>query len=196
MNADKNVAAMDIEEIKEKLEKNIKPNKYNHSINVMNTAMKLASYYGCDRRKAEIAGLLHDCAKGMAKDQIFELCKKANIEVDEIQRRQPDLLHGPVGAYIARTDYGIYDAEILEAINVHTTGKENMGMLDKIIFISDYIEPGRRFPGVETIRECAFKDINRALILGFDTTIIHVIEKGRLIHPHTIHARNYILIND
>ena len=196
MNADKNVAAMDIEEIKEKLEKNIKPNKYNHSINVMNTAMKLASYYGCDQKKAEIAGLLHDCAKGMAKDQIFELCMKANIEVDEIQRRQPDLLHGPVGAYIARTDYGISDAEILEAINVHTTGKENMGMLDKIIFISDYIEPGRRFPGVETIRECAFKDINRALILGFDRTIIHVIEKGRLIHPDTINARNYILIND
>ena len=184
-----------LEEIKEKLKKSIKPERYAHSINAMNTAVELAKHYGVDKRKAEIAGILHDCARDLDTEYIYVICKDAGMKVDEIKKRQPKLLHGPVGAYIARVDYGIKDEEVLEAIRVHTTGKENMEMLDKIIFISDYIEPGREFPGVDSIRELVFKDLDRAMVLAFDNTISHVLEKGELLHPDTVHARNYILIH-
>ncbi|NSW89605.1 MAG: HD domain-containing protein [Firmicutes bacterium] len=186
---------MTLEEIKEKLKKNIKPERYIHSINVMNTASDLAGYYSVDKRKAEVAGILHDCARDFQKENMYELCREFGIEIDEIKKRQPELLHGPVGAYIAEADYGIKDEAILEAIRVHTTGKENMSMLEKIIFISDYIEPGRKFPGVNNIREWALKDIDRAMVFAFDSTIRYVLEKGTLLHPDTVSARNYIIMH-
>ncbi|NLC69089.1 MAG: HD domain-containing protein [Clostridiaceae bacterium] len=185
---------MTLEEMKEKLKRDLDTERYMHSINVMNTAVELAGYYAVDKRKAEIAGILHDCARGLSREGIFSTCIIAGIKVDEINKRQPKLLHGPVGAYLARVDYGIGDEEVLEAIKVHTTGKENMGMLDKIIFLADIIEPERDFQGVDRIREMAYMDIDRALMLAFDRIITHVLEKRELLHPDTINARNYILM--
>lgn len=184
---------MTLEEMKEKLKSNIDVERYTHSIDVMNTAEELAGCYAADGKKAEIAGILHDCARGLSMESMYSICITAGIEVDWVKKRQPKLLHGPVGAYIARVDYGISDEEVLEAIRVHTTGKENMGILDKIIFLADLIEPGRDFHGVNLIREWAYKDIDKALILAFDRVITHVLEKRELLHPETINARNSIL---
>lgn len=183
-----------LEDIKSKLKLNISPERYKHSENVMLVAIKLAQEYGIDENKAAIAGILHDCARGKSEQELYELCDRFNILLDEITKRQPILLHGHVGEFIAKSDYGIEDKEILSAIKYHTTGKENMSMLDKIILIADYIEPRRAFLGVEEIRELAFRDIDSSIIKAFDTTINYIIKMGGIIHPDTIKARNCLLI--
>lgn len=184
---------MTLEEMNDKLKKSIRTDRYIHSVNVMNSALSLAGLYGVDKNKAAVAGLLHDCAKDLKNEDTYEINKKFDIETDEITKRQPRLLHGPVGAYIAEICYGITDKEILNAIKFHTTGKENMNMLEKIIFISDYIEPERNFPGVDDIREWVTKDIDRAIVLALDSTIKRVLGKGALLHPATVNARNYLI---
>ena len=184
---------MTLEEMNDKLKKSIRTDRYIHSVNVMNSALSLARLYSVDENKAAVAGLLHDCAKDLKNEDAYEIYKKFDIETDEITKRQPRLLHGPVGAYIAEICYGITDKEILNAIKFHTTGKENMNMLEKIIFISDYIEPERNFPGVDDIREWVTKDIDRAIVLALDSTIKRVLGKGALLHPATVNARNYLI---
>jgi predicted HD superfamily hydrolase involved in NAD metabolism len=184
---------MTLEEMNDKLKKSIRTDRYIHSVNVMNSALSLAGLYGVDKNKAAVAGLLHDCAKDLKNEDTYEINKKFDIETDEITKRQPELLHGHVGAYIAKICYGITDKEILNAIKFHTTGKENMNMLEKIIFISDYIEPRRNFPGVYDIREWVTKDIDRAIVLALDSTIKRVLGKGALLHPATVNARNYLI---
>jgi len=183
-----------LDQIKDKIKLNIKPSRYIHSENVMEAAKNLAGIYGANVDKAAIAGILHDCAKGRTAKELLSLCEKFDMHVDNIEKRQPELLHGPVGAFIAEMDYGIKDEEILNAIRVHTTGKEDMNILEKIVFLADYIEPGRNFPGVCEIREWACKDIDRAIIIALDTTIKYVIAMGGLIHPDSIGARNYLLL--
>jgi len=185
---------MTFEEMKLKLEGVLSHKRFVHSVNVMDTAVRLASVYGEDRERAAVAGLLHDCARDIKGEEVFRLCESFGIEVDEVARFQPELLHGPLGSRIAGAEYGITDKEILEAISCHTTGRSGMGMLDKIIFLADYIEPGRRFPGVEEVRETAANDIDRAMVMALDRTIKYVITKGGLLHPDTINARNSILV--
>ena len=104
-------------------------------------------------------------------------------------------MHAPLGAEIASKEYGVDDVEILDSIRFHTTGRENMGILEKVIFLADYIEPGRNFPGVEEIREQAFEDIDSAMTMALDKSLKFVISKGALIHPLTVKARNYMIFS-
>jgi predicted HD superfamily hydrolase involved in NAD metabolism len=187
---------MTIEEMNVKLKGALNPKRYAHSVNVMNTAVQLAEKYSEDRDKAAIAGLLHDCARDIRGDEVFALCEKYKIEVDEITRIQPELLHGPIGEKIAKDEYGISNEDILTAIKYHTTGHENMSMLDKIIFLADYIEPNRNFPGIGEVRQAAFLDINSAMMLSLDRTLKYIVSKGVLIHPDTVKARNYIILRN
>ncbi len=184
------------EDIKYRLEEILTPRRFIHSLNVMNTAMELAQRYGVDREKAAVAGLLHDCARDIRGEDILQLCGEFGIQVDEITRAQPDLLHGAVGAELAREDYGIADEAVLDAIRYHTTGYETMSMLAKVVFIADYIEPGRNFTGVNEARKAAYDDMDSAMILSLDKTIRHLLAKGSLIHPSTINARNFIISNN
>lgn len=184
---------MTIDEMKQKLENTLSTKRFVHSLNVMDTAKELASKYGEDEEKAAIAGLLHDCAREIKGDKIFELCSTFGIPVDYITQHQPDLLHGPIGSFLARQDYGIGDVGILRAIYSHTTGRENMELLEKIVFMADYIEPNRNFPGVDEARMDVGTDINKALVIALNRTIKHVMIKGALIHPDTISARNYLI---
>lgn len=185
---------MSLDEIKIKLEKSLTPKRFNHSVGVMETSVKLAERNGCDIYKAAVAGLLHDCARDIRGSLLFERCNALGVIVDEVSRHQPELLHGRLGAKLAEIEYGITDHEIKNAIRFHTTGACDMNILAKVIFIADYIEPGRSFKGVEKIRNEAFIDINRALLMAFDSTIAHVIGKGALLHPATIDARNSIIM--
>lgn len=133
--------------------------------------------------------------QGNKKEEVLRLCKEHNIEVDDICALEPKLLHGPVGAVVARAEYGVEDEEILGAINCHTTGRKNMNTLDKIIFLADYIEPGRDFPGVEKVREVVFADLDQGMVISLRSIIKHLVKKRELIQIDTIDTWNYVMKN-
>ncbi|WP_077368048.1 bis(5'-nucleosyl)-tetraphosphatase (symmetrical) YqeK [Anaerosalibacter sp. Marseille-P3206] len=175
-----------------KLNEDISEKRYIHSIGVMETCVKLAKTYGVDEGKAELAGLLHDCAKYKEKRNLLKMTIDFGIILDNVMKYNTKLIHGPLGAEVARRTYLVNDEEILNAIKIHTTGKENMNLLEKIVFIADYIEPNREFEGVKEIRQLAFKDLNESIIKAMDNTIKYVIDGGSLLHLDTVKARNYL----
>lgn len=174
--------------------KDIGEKRYYHSVRVMETAVRLAEIYNADVEKTKLAAILHDCAKITDKTNLLKRANDFDIILDACMEYNHELIHGPLGAKIAEEEYGIKDIEILDAIYYHTIGKENMNILDKIIYIADYIEPYRNFEGVEEIRKLAFEDIDKSLILAMERTIIFLIEKNKLIHPNTVKARNYLIV--
>lgn len=186
---------MDIEQIKAELKRDLSEKRYNHSLGVAAEARKLAEKYNVDPDRAYIAGLVHDCAKEVPPQEMEGILKsRYGVTVDSLSRLTPKILHGALGACEAQRRFGIYDPEILDAIKYHTTGKGGMGMLAKIIYIADYIEPNRDFDGVEQLRSLAYKNIDDAIIKGIDDTIIDLVGRGLLLHPDTIHARNDLVI--
>jgi len=186
---------MNIAEMDTLLKKSLKPNRYIHSVNTMKVAISMAEYYGENKDVAAVAGLIHDCAKNLNDDETKKYCAANGIELNEIEKKQIFLMHGAVGAIIAKEKYGIKDKIILNAIKYHTTGCSKMNMMDKIIFLSDYIEPGRSHCEVDEARSLAYVDFDKALVCAFDNVIKYVIQQNGLIHPFTIEARNSILIN-
>lgn len=184
---------METDEIKTKLKQMLTPQRFAHSIQVMEASVKLAEKYGADAEKAAIAGLIHDCAKDLSNESTFTFCDKYGIIIDNILRSQPSLLHGPVGSYMARDLFGVSDPEILAAVADHTMGREGMDKLSSIVFIADYIEAGRNYPGVEKIRSAAEESLEKAIVAGLDNTIEHILKKGGLLHPQTIATRNWAL---
>lgn len=178
-----------------KLKAGMKESRFKHSLGVMDTSVILARRYGADIKKAEYAGLIHDCAKDIPAQIQLKMAESFGILLDDIEKQETVLIHGPLGAEIARRSFGIEDEEILGAVRLHTTGDKNMSLLEKIVFLSDYIEPGRCFPGVEDLRVKAFKDLDEALVSAYDSTIRYVVERQGLLHPRTVDARNYILLH-
>ena len=180
---------MTIDQMQKKLKENLLEKRYNHSVGVMETAVSLAKTYGVDEKKAAIAGLLHDCAKNYSKDDMFSLCEEYGISLDSVMKKSTGLIHGLLGAEVAKREYGVDD----DAIYYHTVGKPDMNLLTQIIYIADGIEPLRHYDGVDRIRELAEEDLDRALILQIDYTIKSVLSKGGLLHTNTIDTRNYYL---
>ena len=180
-------------EIIEELKKRLKPTRFQHTLGVAETAVKLAEKYGADKDKAYLAGLLHDCAKNIDFETSLAYCKEHGVELKEICKKERSLIHAPLGAYMAKEDFGVTDEEILTAIYYHTTGHENMALLTKILYIADAIEPNRTQAGVENLREIAYTDLNEALIRSIDSTIRHIINKGVTLDCNTINARNYLI---
>lgn len=183
------------DKIKEYLKENLKETRYLHSLGVMDTAVSLAANYGADITKTRLAGLVHDCAKNMKSPDLVKLAKENGYSIDVMYEKSPQLLHGIVGAIIAKNIFGINDDEVLNAVIYHTTGREAMSLLEKIIYIADFIEPSRDFPGIDTIRGSALIDIDATLIKCFDESIKYVLSKGQLLHLSTINSRNYVLYN-
>ena len=152
--------------------------RYEHTLGVEFTAASLAMRYGVDIDKAEIAGLLHDCAKCIDDEDKFDDCKKYKIELTDVVKRNPFLIHSKLGAVYANKLYGIDDEEVISAIRFHTTGKPDMTLLEKIIFIADYIEPGRdKAPNLKEIRQMAFIDIDEAMYMILKDTLDYL-DKG------------------
>ncbi|KAI4452908.1 developmentally regulated gtp-binding protein-related [Holotrichia oblita] len=146
--------------------------RYLHTLGVQHTAACLAMRYHADYHNANLAGLLHDCAKCNSDKTILKKCIKYNINVSDTEKRNPSLLHGKLGAYYGKTRFGIEDEDILNAVIYHTTGRPNMSLLEKIIFIADYIEPERKgIPGLKKIRIAAFEDLDKALFLALENTL-------------------------
>ncbi|WP_352420104.1 bis(5'-nucleosyl)-tetraphosphatase (symmetrical) YqeK [Proteiniborus sp.] len=167
--------------------------RYLHSLRVMEEAIKLATKFNCDGEKAAIAGFLHDCGKLQDEHELLKKSYDFGIIQRDVHIDNFALLHGALGAEIARREFQIEDIEIINAIRYHTTGRPNMSLLEKIIYISDYIEPERKFPGVDAIRTLAYKDLDEALLKAMDKTIKYIIDKGQYIHPETLNARNYLI---
>lgn len=183
-----------IEKINLYLEENLSPKRYRHSLGVAEESTRLAKRYGADENKAYIAGLVHDCAKEIKEEKAKSLLKDTyGIEVDPVTEQAFKLLHGPLGACMAKDIFEISDEEIFDAIRYHTTAKADMSLLTKIIYIADYIEPNRDFDGVDMLRRLAYEDINKAIIVGLDYTLTELIEAGRLLHLDTVEARNFLL---
>jgi predicted HD superfamily hydrolase involved in NAD metabolism len=163
-----------------------------HSENTAKEAVKLAFIYGADVENAYAAGILHDVAKGLPAETLKKIAYDNNIEIDEYEKRNTELLHGKIGALIIKKEFGIKDADILSAIEWHTTGHENMSLLEKIIYLADIIEPGRTFRDVDIIKELAYKDINTAMMLALKYVMDYVRSKGLTLHPNSLKAYDYL----
>jgi predicted HD superfamily hydrolase involved in NAD metabolism len=191
--SDNLVFEMPIEDIKKRLKKMLSENRYNHSIGVMEASRGLSKIYGVHTGKAVLAGLLHDCARDLTATETFSICEKYGIKIDDFMKKQPKLLHGIVGSFIARDIFGVTSPDVLSAVENHTMGREGMDKLSAIVFVSDYIEDGRSFPGVEEIRRIAKVSLKKAVVACLDCSISYLISRGRAIHPQTVITRNWAI---
>ena len=189
-----NIENIDTKQIIEKLNTMLKPKRLEHSINVAKCAIKLSEIYGYDKEKAYLAGLVHDCAKYFTKEQVDSYVEKYNIELDPLEVDNIALSHSIIGSFAIQDVFNIQDMDIINAVRYHTTGRENMSILEKIIFMADMIEEDRNFPGVDELRKLSFNgQLDKALITSLNNTIKFVIENNQLIHPRSVSARNYLM---
>ncbi len=180
------------QKLRKSLEKELKPDRFDHTLGVAYTAANMAFIHGADVEKALIAGFLHDCAKCMSHEEQIKICEKNKIDISEVERRNHSLLHAKVGMYLARTKYDVYDTDILNAIRWHTTGREDMSLLEKIIYIADFIEPNRKpLEDMETIRKEAYTDIDKCLAHILHNSVIYLKTIGKEIDDATMIAYEY-----
>lgn len=173
----------------------LRPKRYIHTLGVAMTAANLAEVHGCDSNQAYTAGLLHDCAKYLTGNEQITACQSANISLTKVELENTALIHGKLGAYIAKTRYGIRDKEILSAITWHTTGKPKMTLLEKIIYLADYMEPGRTMNckpySLAQIRRASFENIDKALYMVLECSVKYLEKSGVPIDPQTIDTYKY-----
>ena len=185
---------MDINEIKIKLEASLGQKRYQHSLGVASLAREMARVFGADEDRAYLAGLLHDCAK--LPEKMVELTERYGDVLDSDTLACPPVIHAPVGAILAREEYGITDSEILSAIARHTVAGEGMSLLDKIIYIADMAEESRDFDGVTEIRKYCLTDINKAYKTTLLQSLMFNISGGRIVHPDTLRAWNEFILTE
>lgn len=179
-------------ELRELLQKKLKPARYEHSLSVSFTCVCLAMRYGYPLEQAELAGLMHDCAKSYRDDEIIALCETKGIAVTEAERKASAVLHAKYGAWEAREQYEIQDSEILNAIACHTTGKPEMTILDKILYIADYIEVRRdKAANLTELRKLAFEDLDEALYQILAGSLKYLEAKGCFVDPMTRETFEY-----
>ena len=168
--------------------------RFQHTLGVEFTAAAMAMKFEVPLLDAQIAGLLHDCAKCLSDEKQLKICEKNRISITEVEKRNPYLLHGKVGAFLAKTEYEIDNEDILNAIQWHTTGRPGMSDLEKIIFIADFIEPGRKTaPNLSEIRKIAFEDLDQTMIKILEDTLEYLKGDGREIDPMTKETYEYFL---
>lgn len=185
---------MSLEAMMAAIEQEMPAKRWRHTLGVVGASVALAQRFGADVEKARIAAVLHDAAKywpvDRQKEAILQDGDPAGIDTLSYDK---ELWHAHAGAYTARRAFGVEDAEVLDAIRYHTSGRTGMTLLEKVVCLADYIEPGRDFPGVEKLRELAETSLEQALIAGFDGTISSLIAKGKRIYPLTVLTRNDLI---
>ncbi|WP_418725722.1 nicotinate (nicotinamide) nucleotide adenylyltransferase [Dysosmobacter sp.] len=167
----------------------LKHKRIPHVLGTEQEAIRLAERYGADVEKARVGALLHDCTKKLDMEAQLALCRHYGIQLDELEQKALKLLHAKTGAAIARDVFGV-DEEIYSAILWHTTGHANMTLLEKILYLADYIEPSRDFPGVDKLRAVCYKDLDAGLLMGLEMTIGEMNAMGNPVHHATIEARD------
>lgn len=181
-----------IKKMRRKLKIELDGDRYEHTLGVMYTAASLAMCHGEDITRALTAGLLHDCAKCIPGETKLKLCRKYHLNVSEVEKKNPSLLHAKLGAFIAAEKYHVKDREILNAIASHTTGRPHMSLLEKIVYIADYMEPGREeLPNMAEVRKLAYKDINECLYRILKDSLVYLESKGTDIDPMTEKTYQY-----
>ncbi len=186
----------DINEITQRLKAVLGEKRYQHSLGVADTAKAMAAAFGADADKAYLAGLVHDCAKYLTPDESLAAFKKYGQAPDTETLLCPPVVHAPLGAIVAREEYGITDDDILSAVARHTVAGEGMSLLDKIIYIADMAEPHRDFDGVDEIRKYYMTDINAAYAVTLRLSLMHNITQGKRVHPDTLKAWNEFILTE
>ncbi|MGN0157789.1 MAG: bis(5'-nucleosyl)-tetraphosphatase (symmetrical) YqeK [Brotaphodocola sp.] len=178
--------------LREQLQSKLNPMRYEHTISVSYTCIALAMRYGYDIQKAELAGLLHDCAKHFTDQELITKCEKHGVALTQSEIDAPAVIHAKYGAWLAQHKYGMEDQEILDAIACHTTGKPEMNLLDKILYIADYIEPRRdKADNLEQMRFLAFQDLDMTMFEILKGTLQYLNRKGVSVDPMTLDAYHY-----
>ena len=185
---------MDYNEILVILSNELRPARFRHCRDVSQIAVKLAERWDADIEKARLAGILHDCARNLKGEELLKTAQQYGMIPSRVESLQPALIHAPLGAIMAQRRFGVMDSQVLQAIRRHTTGAAQMTLLDKIIYLADYIEPGRSVPGVRKIRDLAFENLDIAVLSAYDHSILFIIENGGILHPNTIEGRNFLLM--
>lgn len=181
-----------IEDIQNKLRKNLKGSRFIHTLGVEYTSVCLALKYGEDLEKAELAGLLHDCAKELPEKKMIKICRNHSEKISKMEFEQPFLLHGKAGACIAKDKFGVEDEAVLNAIRYHTTGRPAMTLLEKIVFVADYIEPNRKKADrLPELRRLAFVNLDEAVLRILEQTLDYLEKTGKQIDRHTMITRDY-----
>lgn len=176
----------DITKIRNSVKKKLDAKRYEHTLGVAYTAAALAMRYGEDMNNALVAGLLHDCAKCLSNERRLAICAKHNIAITPAEQKNPFLLHAKVGSFLAMKKYGVTDRDIINAILNHTTGRPGMSTLEKIIWLADYIEPGRKHaPNLALVRQTAFSDLDRALLIALEDTLEYLKSGKMEVDPMT-----------
>lgn len=192
----------DLKKFRKEMEKVLEPKRYEHTLSVAYTAANLAAVYGADVETALVAGMLHDCAKCLGYKKQISLCKKNHVQLSELEsKKNSPLLHAKAGSILAREKYGITDEDILNAIAYHTTGRPNMSLLEKIIYIADYIEPKRRHikrsanelqdDRLTQIRRIAYQSLDETLCSILGDSLAYLEEKGGPIDHMTQETYEY-----
>lgn len=184
---------IDTDEIRKILEEKMSVKRMKHMQNVADEAKSLAQKWGANPDSAYLAGLVHDCAKELDAETTKELLRSFGFGITPELEKCPALLHGPLGAYLARRDFGIDDPDILNAVYYHTTGRADMSTLEKIIYIADFIEPSRSFRDVELVRGIAYEDLDAAVLCEAEMLIVFTLMKGKYLHPASLATRNGFL---
>lgn len=182
---------LDIPELRACSYSMVKEKRVKHIRGTEEEAVRLAKRWGADETMARRAGILHDCTKYLELEEQLELCRKYGVELDELEQKAVKLLHSKTGACIARDVFGEPD-EVFWAIFWHTTAKADMTTLEKILYVADYMEPNRDFDGVERLRELAYRDLDKALLLGVETTIQEMEDRELPVHKNTIQAQAWL----
>ena len=177
------------EELLEKIRAVMSPKRFNHVLGVERAAIALAEKYGYDTEKAGLAGLLHDYAKELPDQEFLGLIDKYKLD-PELKQWGNNVWHGMVGIYKIQEDLGVKDADILRAIEIHTVGSGTMSELDKVVYVADYIEHNRDFPGVDKARELAQQSLDLAVAYETARTVEHLAHKGMPIYPQTLETYN------
>lgn len=185
---------MEFERYRKAILEKLSPQRYQHSLQVVDTALKMAQNLQLNTEQVYLAALLHDYAKDMAGELLLAIAREKGLLTCHVEEVQPDLLHGSVGAWLCEYELGIQDPEVLHAIRYHTTGNVQMSSLEVIIYLADLIEPGRNYEGVKELRDICQQDLEAGLLFAFDATLKYVLKRKMLIHPQTVEARNWLLL--
>lgn len=182
-------------EFLEEIKKRLNPDRLYHSLNVADEAKKLAKHYGADEQKAFTAGLLHDILKNTPDSELLQYFERNGIMLTETERASRKTWHAMAGADFLRRELHVTDEDILSAVRWHTTGRAGMTLLDKVLFIADFISADRDYPGVEHMREKAYVSLEDAMLEGLQFTINELVENAWPVHEDSIRAYNELVIN-
>lgn len=178
------------EQYKEILQKRLSEKRYIHSLNVADSAKELALIYGCDPEKAYTVGLVHDCCKDEPAGLQLSYILENKVELSEYELDVAKLYHAISGSIFAEKELGITDKDMLNAIRYHTTGRKGMSLLEKVVFIADFISAERDYNGVDIMREKAKRSLDEAIVEGLGFTIKDLITRNMIVHPDTVLAFN------